>query len=433
MITIEPSTLKGTLRVPSSKSMGHRMMICAALARGKSRITQVNRSKDLLATKKALEALGATFLIREDEWEVEGIDPLKIPSQQINIMCGESGSTLRFMIPIASGLATNVNFYGENQLTSRPIDEYFQTFKENEVHIDYQGKLPLGLTGKYRGGEVFLENTQSSQYISGLLMAAPHLEKGIRIVVAGKLESKAYIDLTIEAMQHFGVSVISTYDEKRELHAYQVKQGECYRPSQVSVEGDYSQAAFWMVAAIMGKMPLTICGLEPQSQQGDGQIVTLLKEMEANLYWEEKNLVVLPSETIGRIIDASQIPDIVPILAVLAARSEGKTTFVNASRLRIKESDRILATLDILNKFGAQAEETEDGLIVYGRRDFVFHAEEKIDSWNDHRIAMAAAIASVCGDIPTVLENAQAVTKSYPHFFDTLVNVGGKVHGQYIW
>lgn len=433
MLIIEPSVLEGTVQVPSSKSMGHRMMICAALANGKSKIYNVNMSKDLEATKAALESLGASFEQIDDVWYVKGIEWESSVKQSVEMYCRESGSTLRFMIPIASGLVASTTFEGQNQLTTRPIDEYFETLSQSDVHITYDGKLPLKLDGRYKGGAVQLFNTKSSQYISGLLMAAPILEEGIHIEVNGNLESKAYVSLTIEAMAQFGVMVENHYDETRDIYQYVVNKNERYEASEVAVEGDYSQAAFWIVAGLLGKRPLRLTGLRKDSLQGDAKIIELIQSMGGVLKWEEDALTVWPSKTQGCTIDASQIPDIVPILGILAAKSSGVTKFVNAERLRIKESDRIKATMDILNKFGVKTSETEDGFMVYGSWEQVLCANEVVDAWNDHRIAMAASIAAITSKSVVRLTGEESVTKSYPHFFEALKQLGGNINGQYIW
>lgn len=431
MITIFPRILEGSVKVPSSKSIGHRLLICAALADGTSKVANVHRSNDIDVTIGALEALGAVFNQLDDyTWEVVGIGgskALENLDDPISILCGESGSTLRFMIPVATALKNMTEFSGENRLIERPIDEFFPVLLESGAEINYTGALPLSVKGKLQAGNYSFSGHVSSQYTSGLLLAAPLLAGETTIDITSPLESKGYVDLTIEAMNAFGITINRMGYEKFTVHAPQF-----YKPQNIEVEGDYSQAAFWIVAGLIGRLPILLEGIKRDSVQGDSYILELVTDMGGQLFWEANGLLVLPSKTQGKIIDASQCPDLVPVLAVLCALSEGESRIVNGQRLRLKESDRITATVTELRKLGAVIIETEDGMIIQGNplQDFV---SAELDSWNDHRIAMAMAIAATRAEGPIGLQNPEAVKKSYPKFFEDYVSLGGEILGEYIW
>lgn len=428
MITINPKILSGDVLVPSSKSIGHRLLICAGLAQGVSRVSNVHMSNDIKMTMEALAVLGARFKpLDAYTWEVVGIggqsNGVQMENEPLRLACGESGSTLRFMIPVATAVCQHTVFTGENRLVERPIDEYFPIFKRCGAEIDYPNALPLTVKGNLRAGHYQLSGSISSQYTSGMLLAAPLIEGDTSIEITTPLESRAYVDLTIDAMAEFGVVV-----ERSGYDLFKVKGPALYKPQQLSVEGDYSQAAFWIVAGLIGKLPIRLKGMNKDSRQGDRYIVDLVEDMGAQLFWEEEGLLVLPSKTMGRIIDASQCPDLVPILAVLCTLSEGESRIVNGQRLRIKESDRITATVTELQKLGAVIIETEDGMIIQGDplQDFV---SAELDSWNDHRIAMAIAIAATRAEGPIGLKDHLAVNKSYPKFFEDYVQLGGEIIG----
>lgn len=428
MITINPKVLSGDVWVPSSKSIGHRLLICAGLAVGTSQVANLHMSNDIHVTMAALAKLGAVFRqIDALTWEVQGIGDqinhgLKV-SEPVQIACGESGSTLRFMIPVATAVHDFSVFTGENRLIERPIDEFFPILRSCGAQVDYSGSLPLTVHGRLQAGRFQLTGSTSSQYTSGMLLAAPLLKGSTRIDITSALESRAYVDLTIDAMADFGVAV------KRDGYDSFTVDGPCaYQPRQLTVEGDYSQAAFWIVAGLIGKLPIRLKGMKRESRQGDRCIISLVEDMGAQLFWEDEGLLVLPSKTVGRVIDASQCPDLVPILAVLCALSEGESRIVNGQRLRLKESDRITSTVTELQKLGAVIIETEDGMIIQGEplQDFI---SAELDSWNDHRIAMAIAVAATRTEGPIGLKNHQAINKSYPRFFEDYMQLGGEVIG----
>lgn len=414
---IRPSKLHGGLRVPSSKSVSHRALICAALSPGASIVSGLDDSRDLRATREAMEALGASFTdLGDGSWQVTGV---RKHTKDARIDCGESGSTLRFMIPIAALLADRAEFVGEGKLPTRPIQTILDVFDQAGTSYTYPGQLPL-VTERFQLPSVFsLDGSISSQFFTGFLMAAPISKTELNLGIAGKLESEPYVELTREVMKAFGVDVLRTES------GYYVAAGQTYTSVDYHVEGDYSQAAFWIVAGLIGDTSLRLKGLKKNSTQGDRAILTLTKEMGGRWEWEGDDLIVHPSATRGMIIDVQDIPDLVPILSVLAALSEGETRIINAARLRIKESDRLQSTTDILTKLGAMIREEGDGLVIYGREELTGGS---VDAWNDHRIAMAVAIASTRASGEIALTGSEAVQKSYPHFWDEFQRLGGEVH-----
>lgn len=432
---IKPSNLAGTVRVPSSKSIGHRLLICAGLAAGESQIYGLHMSKDIAATMAALKQLGVEMAWvpssdseEEAYWRIVGIGTqntgnwrvVGLDEAPIRIHCGESGSTLRFMIPVAMGLRSHVQFDGDGRLAERPIDAYFPIINKNGMHMEYTGKLPLTLTGQLDGGRYELSGKVSSQYTTGLLLAAPILPSATTLVIVDDMESQGYIDLTIDCMRQFGVVV-----NREGYQRFMVAADQSYHGKSVHVEGDYSQAAFWIVAGLIGKEPIGLQGLRSESLQGDLAVLEITARMGGQLEWRSETLWVTPSQTRGTVIDASQCPDLIPVLCVLAALSRGETRVINGQRLRVKESDRILATVTELKKMGADIEETHDGMVIQGKDMLIGGCF--VDSWNDHRIVMAAAVASTRCTSSITIDGAEAVAKSYPHFFDDFRLLGGEL------
>lgn len=432
-IMLTPSVLEGRLNIPSSKSVGHRLLICAALAMGESQIYGLTMSKDINATMVALRKFGASFeetvdLEGRHYWKVIGITVRSgnhgVEKDVQTIECGESGSTLRFLIPIGMAIFETLCFNGEGRLIERPIDEYFPILVASGIQMDYSGKLPLHLKGRLMSGRYELSGAVSSQYTTGMILAAPLLVGDTEIQIIGEMESKAYIDLTIESLRLFGIEV-----ERRAYDAFKIRGEQQFKPQQVVVEGDYSQAAFWIVAGLIGAKGIAISGLNLDSVQGDRRIIELVRAMGGILEWEKDVLRVHPSQTKGIEIDAAQCPDLIPVLCVLAALSEGETNVVNGKRLRFKESDRITATVTELKKLGATIEETAEGITIKGVDRFTGGCA--IDGWNDHRIVMSMAIASTRCIEPIVIEGYRAIEKSYPTFFEDFERLGGLLELMY--
>lgn len=414
--TIAPRPLVGSIRVPSSKSMSHRALLAASLAPGTSLISNLVFSEDIEATCDVAGALGAGFLRRGDSLEVQGICPPRPPQRPVN--CRESGSTLRFMIPLACLVGAPVEFRGAGELVNRPLGPYFDLFEKQGIRYTYDGRLPLTVDGKLRSGVFELPGNVSSQFVTGLLFALPTLKGDSEIRLTTELESADYVDLTLQTMARFGV-VASASGKGR----YLVPGGQTYRPTDYRVEGDYSQAAFWIAAGMLSR-GLTISGLDRDSRQGDRRILDLARGMGAHLDWASDALHVRGGRPRGTVVDAAQCPDLVPILAVLASVAEGTTRIVNAGRVRIKESDRLAAMARELNKLGARVTEEREGLTIEGVPRLKGGV---VEGWNDHRVVMSLAVAAIACDGPVTIEGDGAVKKSYPHFFEDYRSLGGAV------
>lgn len=401
-IRIEPSQLRGKVEIPASKSCAHRALISAALAGETSVISGVSMSNDIEATIGAMTALGAEFVVNGTTVTVKGISS---PVDKAVIDCNESGSTLRFVIPIAAALGTKSRFIGRGRLPQRPIDIYTRELSKNGVRFLTE-TMPYDIDGSLRGGIFEIEGNVSSQFVTGLLFALPLLEGDSEIRLTSHLESRPYVDITIDILRRFGIVIESSEN------GFRIAGGQKYKPYDYRVEGDYSQAAFFYVANALGS-EVNIGNLAADSVQGDRKILEILNETCYN-------------NSIGCYrADCSDIPDLVPILAVLGAFGSGDSVIYNAQRLRIKESDRLVTTAAMLNELGGDVEVTDDGLII--RPTGKMHGGT-IDSAGDHRIVMAAAIAATSIDGPVVIKGAEAAEKSYPDFFKDYIDLGGKAN-----
>ena len=415
-VKIEPSKLKGCINIPASKSLCHRAIICAALSTEESHIDNIVFSDDIHATSEGMRRLGAEIeKIGEGSLRIKGKLPLSLKEDTID--CKESGSTLRFLIPISLLSETKAEFNGKGKLVSRPLDTYYRIFQEQNInYTTNNGNLPLKVEGKLKPGIFSIEGNISSQFISGLMFTLPLLDGDSKIVIINELESKGYVDLTLDMLNRFGIEIINN-----EYKEFIIKGNQRYENRDYKVEGDFSQAAFWLVGGILGE-EIESNDLNINSLQGDMVVMDLIKQMGGSLTIKDSIVKTIASKTEGITIDASQCPDIVPILTVLAALSEGETRIINAARLRIKESDRLKAISTELNKLGADVKELEDGLIINGKDSLTGGT---VDSWNDHRIAMAMAIASIKCTGSLTITNSDVVKKSYPHFWEDFKSVGG--------
>ncbi|MGN1090413.1 MAG: 3-phosphoshikimate 1-carboxyvinyltransferase, partial [Huintestinicola sp.] len=402
-VKIYPSKLIGRISAPSSKSYSHRMIIAAALAEGISEITNVTASDDIHVTAEAMNALGANILGDDGTYTVRGI---KTPSERAHIDCGESGSTLRFMIPVAAALGTNTVFDGHANLPNRPITPYTREFPKKGVAFTPEKGLPIEIKGKLMAGEYELEGDVSSQFITGLMMALPLCEEDSVIKLTSPLQSKPYADMTIAALKRFGIDVREV--NMGGLPIYLIKGRQKYKPCNVKVEGDYSQAAFFFTANALGS-EITIDNLDPDTVQGDRAIVDIINSC--------------GSEMKPFTADVSDIPDLVPILAVLGSFTKGQSRIVNAARLKIKESDRLVCVANALNAIGGKVVAGDDFLEMNPIEKFT---GGEVDSCKDHRIVMAAAIAATMSDAPVIIHGAENVNKSYPRFFDDYKALGGR-------
>ena len=413
-ITLFPTSLEGSMNIPSSKSLTHRALICAALAKGKSVIRNVVFSEDIEATIHALMQVGAKFEIEDDTVIVRGVKTLKTPSDPVN--CNESGSTLRFLIPLLSLTNKSVTLTGKPSLLKRPQSVYETIFKEDNIPFEHT-LYKIVVNGSIKARRYVIDGSISSQFFTGLMFSLPLLKGDSYITVTGSLESKGYIDLTIDILDKFGIEI-------QELeNGYFIPGNQVYKPFDYRVEGDFSQAAFFLVAGILNGS-INIENLSHESLQGDREIVDIITKMKGRIVFTENGYTTTKSETFGTTIDVANCPDLGPIVALLGTLSKGTTTIINASRLRLKESDRIDSTVETLKTLGANIKVDGDDIIITGKAKL---QGGTVDSYNDHRIAMMTAIAALRCDNPVVLTGASAVNKSYPHFYEDYQKLGGKI------
>ncbi len=422
--TVYPSRLGGTLAVMPSKSASHRAVMMSALCSGTTTIEPLQRSLDVDATLSCAQALGLTHDISITPLDgMPGFVRARIVGGASRtglraLNCGESGSTLRFFIPLALDGRGPVRFTGHGRLMQRPLSVYESLFRPRGIMWRLDGDT-LTIDGRLTSGTYALAGDVSSQFITGLLLALPQLVGDSRIELTTPLESRAYVELTRRVQADFGV--ISHWDGDRALV---IPGGQAARsPGTARVESDWSHAAFYLVAGAFGERPVRLTGLDQNSAQGDRAIVDILRGMGADIVWEDGALLSRPARLHAACVDASQVPDLVPILAVAMAAARGESRITGAARLRIKESDRLRAMCAALCAAGADVSELQDGLIVRGGR--TLHAAA-IDGCGDHRIVMAMAIASAAADGPFVISDAEAVAKSAPAFWEEFAALGGK-------
>ena len=424
-IKIKPSILNGKIEIPPSKSYSHRAVIAAALAESgkKSKIDNLKFSVDITTTTDIMENWGAKIKRFESALEIIGNDGKVVPKDKY-MQCNESGSTIRFLIPIGITDENELIFDGNGKLVDRPLDSYYRIFdKQGIFYKNENGKLPLTVNGKLKAGNYEIDGNISSQFITGLLYALPLLDGDSKLTINKNLESKGYIDLTLEILKLAGIEIVNN-----NYKSFDIKGNQIYKPFDYTVEGDYSQVAFWIVAGIISANKdneIKCLHVNKNSLQGDREIIEIVTRMGANLKIFDDYVLVRPSKTKGTVIDISQCPDIGPILTVLGALSEGETRIINGERLRIKESDRITSIKTELNKLGANVAEEGDSLIIQGVEGFT--GGVTVNAWNDHRIAMSLAIASTRCEKEIILEEAESVRKSYPHFWDDFVKLGGEI------
>ena len=420
-VTIAPGRLSGTVAAPPSKSAAHRGLILAAMCPGASTLAPVDLSDDVSATLGGIAALGARCQRNKGEVRVVGA---QLPPDTLPLVdCRESGSTLRFLLPAALVLAGGAHFVGRGRLGQRPMKPYEDICRRQG--IAYQagqgGGLDLRVEGRLRAGEFVLPGDVSSQFVSGLLMALPRLPGDSLIRLTGKVESLGYIRQTLQAMRAFALEV-----EVRDDRTYVVPGGQRYRPADFPVEGDYSQAAVFLCAGALGSS-LWVSGLADSSAQGDQAVLDHLMRMGAGVSRGPQGLRVLAGPLSGVEIDGSQCPDIVPILALVCALAKGESRILGAARLRLKESDRLSATCQELNRLGGRVQETRDGLIIQGVQSL--EGGVTCSCHGDHRIAMLLAVAALRARRPVTLDGVECLSKSYPGFLKDFQMLGGEVHG----
>lgn len=396
-LTITPVLLRGSITAIPSKSQAHRLLICAAFSKERTQLVCPETNQDIEATAGCLRALGATIERLNDSYWVT---PITCLPQSAVLDCGESGSTLRFMLPIAGALGVDCTFLMAGRLPMRPLSPLWEEMERMGCNLARPTENTIRCTGKLRCGTYRISGNVSSQFITGLLFAAALIHGESQLVILDKLESKPYVDMTMAALKMFGIHT----NELRCSGAFPFRS-----PGKILVEGDWSNGAFFLAANQLGSA-ITIQNLDPASCQGDKAVLRLMEQLQQNTT-----------------VSAANVPDLIPILSVVAAANQG-AVFTDIQRLRLKESDRVEAICNMLTALGIRTETSQSTLTVFPGK---FHGGT-VDSANDHRIAMSASIAATIADGPVRILNAQCVGKSYPTFWQEYQNLGGK-YEQHIW
>mgnify|MGYP000833287169 CR=1 FL=1 len=419
LVTISPpARIGGTVSAPPSKSMAHRAVLCSALAKGTSHIENLEFSKDISATLAAAGQLCARVESGPADALVEGLGHFRPVFGPVD--CCESGSTLRFLIPLASLTGQSITFVGRGRLMERPQSVYETLYREQNLHFE-QANGQLTVAGSLRSGEYTLAGNVSSQFISGLLFALPLLAGDSTLHLIPPVESRSYIDMTRAVQAVFGVE--SRWQDENTLA---IPGGQIYHPCDYTVEGDYSQAAF---PAVLGAAcgGVTITGLAPETLQGDAAILDILRRCGARFTRTAEGISFEKCPLHGVDIDLADCPDLGPVLMVLGLLCEGTTVIRNAERLRLKESDRIAAMEAELRAVGGLVESEGGTITVQGCADRLHAPAGVLHGHNDHRVVMSLAVLSLATGIPLTVDDAEAITKSWPNFFEAIKPLGAEV------
>lgn len=412
-IKIFPSSPAGTVKAIASKSAAHRLLICAAFADAPTTLRCEEINEDISATVRCLCALGAQITRSGADFYITPIDMLP---QKVTLDCGESGSTMRFLVPIVCALGIEAEFVMAGRLPERPLSPLRELLEENGIRFSEIGSNPLSVCGKLSTTNFSIAGNVSSQFISGLLFSLAICGKAGSITVLGKLESEPYVEMTLDALETFGVPITRCGQN------FRLSDNATLRtPASLCVEGDWSNAAFWLSLGAIGNSPITVDGLNPNSRQGDRAVLSILEQFGAKVSVKDQRITVAPAHLRGVEIDATQIPDLVPILATVASVANGQTVIRGAARLRIKESDRLQTVHHMLCSLGAKVTELDDGLIIDGVHSL---NGGTVSSFGDHRIAMSAAIAASACTSAVIVERAESAAKSYPDFWKDLAALG---------
>ncbi len=414
-ITLKNPRISGNIEAIPSKSFAHRALICAALSDGvtKLRCSRVNR--DIEATVSCLNSLGAEITEKDGIFTIE---PIKnVPRSAVLHPC-ESGSTLRFLLPVASALGIECEFVTEGRLGSRPLSPLKEELIGHGVQFFSD---PIKIVGKLTGGRFVIDGSVSSQFITGLMLSLPIIGGDNSIEITGKLESKPYIDLTAAVLKKFGVDADSYISENGTVIYY--IRGSFSSAGTLDTEGDWSNAAFMLCAGALSEDGVTVSGLDRFSTQGDRAIFDILRGFGAECSCNGDRFFVRRGEMRGLEIDAADIPDLVPIISVIASVAEGRTVIKNCGRLRLKESDRIESVCAMITSLGGEIKSVGDDIFIYGKKNLSGKSTAVVDSFNDHRIVMSAAVAASVFEGEVVIRGAEAVGKSYPDFFADLEKI----------
>lgn len=412
---LKPGPRSGSIAIPASKSQAHRLLICAALGQTPVELRLRGFSRDILATMDCLRALGAE--IRQTGPELLWIEPIsRIPQERCTLPCGESGSTLRFLLPLVGALGAEAVFRMKGRLPQRPLEPLAQLLCQQGMTLRREDDL-LFCSGQLRPGGFSLPGNISSQYISGLLMALPLLAGDSTIQVTGPVESAAYIAMTEDALKQGGISF------QKDGWQYTIPGGQrCRYPVRLEAEGDYSNAAFFLCMGAFSREGVTVSGLEPASSQGDRAILQQLRALGAQVTVHGNSVTVQRGVLQGCVIDAAPIPDLIPVLSVVASVAQGRTEIRHAGRLRLKESDRLSSTAALLCALGGQVQELPEGLVIQGVP--ILHGGS-VDCCGDHRIAMSAAVAACTSNGTVIVNDSLCIEKSYPDFWKHFASLKG--------
>ena len=412
---IKANRLTGEVTPPPSKSILHRYIIASSLAKGISKIENISYSDDIIATIEAMEKLGAKIEKKDNYLLIDGSKTFdkKYLSNNAEIDCNESGSTLRFLFPLSIVKKNKISFKGKGKLFKRPLNPYFENFDKYKIKYSYINENEILLDGELKSGEYEIDGNISSQFITGLLFSLPLSNENSKIIIRGKLESSSYIDITVDCLNKFGIKIINnSYQE------FIIEGNQNYKSGDCEVEADYSQVAFFLVANSIGSN-IKINGLNTNSLQGDKKIIDFISQIDN---WNKEEKLIL---------DGSETPDIIPILSLKACTSKKEIEIVNIARLRIKESDRLRAIVKELSKLGFDLLEKEDSILINSRKDFnkiINNSPVYLSSHSDHRITMTIAIASTYYDGEIILDNLDCIKKSYPNFWEVFLLLGGKIY-----
>ena len=418
-VTLQAPVFDGAVVAPTSKSAAHRVLIAAAFANAQTRVRVSGAGADIAATVRCLAALGATITEQPDKsgaWL--DVTPIRTTVQNAVLDCGESGSTLRFMVPIVAALGTGATFIRRGRLPERPMQPLSDELLAHGVRSTDNPDGSLTVTGKLTAGDYRIAANVSSQFVTGLLFALSLARDPSTLTLTGEIESAPYIDMTVNALATFGAAPLCK--DRRVYRMAGSKAAPLITPGTLYPEGDFSGAAFPLAAGAVGAHPVTVSGLDLSTAQGDAAILELLARFGAKVEIspETGSVTVSPAPLRGIEIDAKQIPDLVPILAVIAAKATGRTVIRGAARLRLKESDRIATTAALLRALGGKVTEADDGLIIDGAP----LTGGTVDGAGDHRIVMSGAIAALFANGAVTVTGAEAVEKSYPAFFELIRN-----------
>ncbi|MBR3764582.1 MAG: 3-phosphoshikimate 1-carboxyvinyltransferase [Clostridia bacterium] len=419
-MTFTPAHLAGMAAAPASKSEAHRRMICAGLTKGKTTLTAYMDSADMAATRRCLRALGAATERGEDYLTLEGFAK-KVKKLPV-LDCGESGSTLRFFVPIALAMEGGGVFRMHGRLGQRPMDVYRDLFVPRGVRwrmgVGCDGAAELTVQGQLEAGNYVMPGNVSSQFVSGLLFALPLLQEDSVLQVQPPVESAGYIRMTVEAIQASGVMM-----EEVAPFKWRIPGRQQYQARDCRLSGDYSQAAVLLCASALGH-DVTVTGLEKVTTQGDAAVLEHLQALGAQVQEDENGIRVTADRLHGATLDMSNCPDIAPMMALVCQLAEGESRLTGCGRLRLKECDRLMATVEILNTLGGNARVVGNDMIIHGVKQL--RGGVKLPDYNDHRMVMLAAIAAAGAEMPVIVTGTEALNKSWPEFLNVYAKLGGR-------